>query len=235
MHGLGRSRAADATPTCVALWLISRAGRLLPADPQRTYDLDEWWQDALTDSVRPSENVLQRVNDATPRPDDCATVTSCWIVVRVTLARRRHVGSSTINAMSTQMMSPLEGGSGVPSIVESITNCSGVASSQPSSASTPSASASSAVSKRRIVEAATPTSRESRAHVSPRTTRFLSISRPNPRRSNSPGCELTLPSVDRPLATLEYVNPRDQSLSPRSLRLSISPQTSSPQCTHNRR
>ncbi len=89
-------------------------------------------------------------------------------------------------SMST-LMTPLPaGGSSSPTTVESATNCSGATANQPTNWRTPSASASDASAKRRIVDAATPTSLESCAHVKSQSARALSIAALSWLRLNSP-------------------------------------------------
>lgn len=86
--------------------------------------------------------------------------------------------------MSTRSMPSPAGGNGEPSTVEVTTNSSGATPSQPTRASMPSASASSALARRRMVAADTRTSRDKLAHVIPRAARSTSIIRHRRARSN---------------------------------------------------
>lgn len=151
-----------------------------------------------SDSVRVDRAVgagqigLQRVRAAMAVPEPCATDVSLWMVVRVLVVGRCFVLSWwSTSAMSTRICPSPGAGRSSPSTDESVMKCSGVRSTQPISASTPSASASAAVSNRRIVEAVTPVAADSSFHVRPRSARSSVMWRLSLFRSNCPGCAFT--------------------------------------------
>jgi hypothetical protein len=97
---------------------------------------------------------------------------------------RRIPAASDTRAMSTRTNPPFVGGNGSPAITPPSMNSSGATPNQPTTARTPSASASGADSKRRIVDTATPTSVETAAHDWPDFPRALSTRRNSSPRSN---------------------------------------------------